>query len=87
MPSISRFTCLGTKLSLVLWDWAVVRQAQVISEAENSSKGAGYTQQLAQLAHQVSVIEKKLHESKAQQQQHAEYSRKVCIITLMRTYS
>ena len=69
-------------------DWAVVPQAQIISEKENSNRGAGYTQQLAQLAHQVSLLETRLHKTKAQQQQqHGEYSKKVCIVILMRTCS
>ena len=87
MPSVSRVMFTDTKLSMVWCDWAVVPQAQVLSEQEYSTKGAGYTQQLAQLAHQVSLLEKKLHEIKALQQGHAASSRKVCIITLMRTRS
>ena len=66
---------------------AVVQPGQVTSAIDTvvtTSKGAGYNQQLAQLAHQVGLLEEKLYAAKVQQRQRGESSGKVRIITQLR---
>ena len=60
---------------------AVVSPAQATSAMDTTTKGAGYEQQLAQLAHQVSLLEERLHAARAQQRQHGDSSAKVRSMT------
>lgn len=61
----------------------MISPTHVISATDNSNTEAGSTKQLAQLAHQVSLLDEKIHAARQQQQHHAESSDKVRIITLM----
>ena len=51
---------------------------------DTTTKGAGYEQHLAQLGHQVSLLEERLHAARAEQQQHRYSSAKVRSMTQMR---